>query len=90
MTPGGREATAHTDWTLKAQVLTYSRTRGLFAGLDLSGASIRPDDDSTTALYGRNYDFRSVLTGQVRPPADATTFLSSLRKNFAEAKATTD
>jgi len=88
--PVGREASANTDWKLKAEVLTYSRTRGLFAGLDLSGASIRPDDDSTGAFYGRNYDFRSVLTGQVKAPADANTFLSSVRKNFVEAKATTD
>jgi len=86
--PVGREATANTDWKLKAEVLTYSRTRGLFAGLDLTGASIRPDDDSTSAFYGRNYDFRSILTGQVKAPADAGTFLSSVRKNFREAKAT--
>ncbi len=88
--PVGREASANTDWKLKAEVLTYSRTRGLFAGLDLSGASIRPDDDSTQAFYGRNYDFRSVLTGQVKAPADAQTFLASVRKNFVEAKTTTD
>ncbi len=88
--PVGREASASTDWKLKAGVLTYSRTRGLFAGLDLNGAGIRADDDSTVAFYGRNYDFRTLLNGQVQAPADATTFLGSVRKNFSAAKATSD
>jgi len=88
--PVGREATASTDWKLKAEVLTYSRTRGLFAGLDLSGASIRPDDDSTMAFYGRNHNFREVLTGQVQAPADAESFLASVRQHFNQAKTSGD
>jgi SH3 domain-containing YSC84-like protein 1 len=84
--PVGREATANTDWKLKAEVLTYSRTRGLFAGLNLTGALVKPDDDSTQAFYGRNYDFRSVLTGQVQAPSAASQFLASVRRNFREAK----
>ena len=88
--PVGREAQASTDWKLKSEVLTYSRTRGVFAGLDLSGAAIRQDADSTTAFYGKTIDFRSTLTGKVNAPADATTFLSSVRKNFAAAKAQSD
>src|SRR6266404_5532373 len=88
--PVGREAQASTDWKLKAEVLTYSRTRGLFAGLDLSGAAIRPDDDSTTAFYGRNYDFRNVLTGGVKAPADAQPFIASVQSHFQHAKATSD
>lgn len=83
--PIGRHASANTDWKLNNQILTYSRTRGLFAGLELSGANVRQDDDSTKAFYGQNYDFRSVLTGQVKPPASANTFLASIRQNFREA-----
>ena len=52
--PVGREASASTDWKMGAEVLTYSRTRGLFAGLTLNGAVIKQDDDSTRALYGRH------------------------------------
>src|SRR5258706_7089714 len=88
--PVGREAQASTDWKLKAEVLTYSRTRGLFAGLDLSGAAIRPDDDSTTAFYGRNYDFRNVLTGGVKAPPVAQPFLASGQSNLHYARATSD
>ena len=88
--PVGREAQASTDWKLKAEVLTYSRTRGLFAGLDLSGAAIRTDEDSTTAFYGRNYDFRSLLTGQVNTPADAQQFIATISKDFSQARATSD
>lgn len=85
--PVGREAQAGTDYKLDAQVLTYSRTKGLFAGLNLSGANVRQDDESTQAVYGRNYDFRTLLTGKVPPPPAATTFLASVRQNFREANA---
>ena len=85
--PVGREATANTDWKLKSEVLTYSRTRGLFAGLNLSGALVKPDDESTQAFYNRNYDFRSILTGQVHAPAAANPFLAAVRRDFREAKA---
>lgn len=83
--PVGREASANTDWKLRSQILTYSRTRGLFAGLTLKGAKVRPDVDSTTAFYGRNYDFNTLLTGKVAAPADARSFLASVRQNFREA-----
>src|SRR5512133_1564488 len=85
--PVGREASANTDWKMRSQVLTYSRTRGLFAGLTLNGANVRQDDDSTKALYGRDYDFRTLLNGKVPPPAQAQSFLSSVRRNFREANA---
>src|SRR4051812_1603825 len=83
--PVGRHAEAGTDWKLNDQILTYSRTRGLFAGLDLNGANVRQDDDSTQSFYGRNYDFRTLLTGKVPPPAAAREFLASVRQNFHEA-----
>jgi len=59
--PVGRDASASTDWKMKAEVLAYSRTRGLFAGLTRNGAVIKQDDDSTVALYGRPERFRPTL-----------------------------
>jgi lipid-binding SYLF domain-containing protein len=85
--PVGREASANTDWKLRSQILTYSRTRGLFAGLTLNGANVRQDDDSTRAFYGKDYDFRTLLTGKVPAPAQAHEFLASVRQNFREANA---
>ena len=85
--PVGREAAASTDWKMHAEVLTYSRTRGLFAGLTLSGAVIKQDDDSTVALYGRQVGFRPILTGQVQTPAAAQNFLATVRRSKAEATA---
>lgn len=85
--PVGRDASANTDWKLRSQVLTYSRTRGLFAGLTLNGANVRQDDDSTRAFYGKDYDFRTLLAGNVRPPEQALDFLASVRRNFREANA---
>jgi lipid-binding SYLF domain-containing protein len=85
--PVGREASASTDWKMGAEVLTYSRTRGLFAGLTLNGAVIKQDDDATVALYGRQVGFRPTLTGQVRPPAAADHFLATVRHSKSEATA---
>ncbi len=85
--PVGREASASTDWKMHAEVLTYSRTRGLFAGLTLNGAVIKQDDDATRALYGRMVGFRPILTGQVKPPAAADSFLARVRHSKSEATA---
>jgi len=85
--PVGRDASASTDWKMKAEVLTYSRTRGLFAGLTLDGAVIKQDDDSTRALYGHEVGFRQALTGQVPAPPAAENFLATVRRNKAEANA---
>src|ERR1051326_4117555 len=63
--PVGRDATAPTDVGLNAQILSDSRTKGLFAGLDLSGAAVRQDMDSTVALYGKSIPFRTILSGEV-------------------------
>lgn len=84
--PVGRDASASTDWKMKAEVLTYSRTRGLFAGLTLNGAVIKEDDDSTMALYGHPVTFREALMGQVPPPAAARNFLATVRRDKAEAR----
>ena len=62
--PVGRHASANTNWKLDAEVLTYSRAKGAFAGLTLNGASIRRDDDSTVAIYGPNVTTRRILRGE--------------------------
>jgi lipid-binding SYLF domain-containing protein len=76
--PVGRHASAGTDWKMNAELLTYSRSKGAFAGLTLEGAVIEQDDDSTTAIYGRDVGFRNVLTGHVKPPAVAEPFMAAL------------
>src|SRR5271165_6098810 len=83
--PVGRDASANTDWRLKAEVLTYSRTRGLFAGLTLNGAVIKQDDDATRAFYGRLVGFRPTLTGEVPAPHEADRFLATVRRGKAES-----
>ena len=78
--PVGRHAAADTDWKLKAQVLSYSRARGLFAGLELSGAVINQDKDATRQFYGRMVPFKTSLTGTVDAPQNAYPFLNTLAK----------
>src|ERR1039458_8459653 len=76
--PVGRHASADTDWKLNTEILTYSRARGAFAGITLTGASIRRDDDSMRAFYGHHTSTRSVLRGDVAVPASANAFLDSI------------
>ena len=83
--PVGRHAEGNTDWKLRAEVLTYSRARGLFAGVSLNGAVIKQDKDSTREFYGRMVPFRTSLIGEIDPPAGANAFLSSLAKWAQEA-----
>lgn len=78
--PVGRHAAADTDWKLKAQVLSYSRARGVFAGLELNGAEIKQDKDSTREFYGRMVPFRTSLTGTVDTPNSAYPLLNTLAK----------
>lgn len=85
--PVGRHASANTDWKLDTEILTYSRARGAFAGLTLTGASIRRDDDAMRAIYGRHATSRSVLNGEVAAPAAAKTFLDAIRSAKAQAVA---
>ena len=83
--PVGRHASADTDWKLNTEILTYSRARGAFAGITLTGASIRRDDDSMRAFYGHHTSTRSVLRGDVAVPASANAFLDSIRGAKAQA-----
>jgi lipid-binding SYLF domain-containing protein len=78
--PVGRHAEGNTDWKMRAQVLTYSRARGIFAGVSLAGAVINQDKDSTRDFYGRMVPFKTSLTGEVDPPAGANAFLTALAK----------
>jgi lipid-binding SYLF domain-containing protein len=84
--PVGRDTSADTDVKLRAEVLSYSRTRGLFAGIDLSGAAISQDKDSTTALYGKMVPFATILRGHVRTPTGSGAFLATVRKYSTQAK----
>jgi SH3 domain-containing YSC84-like protein 1 len=85
--PVGRQAEASTDYKMQAEVLTYSRTKGLFAGLELNGAAIQQDIESTSGFYGRQVSFRDVLAGNVPVPSMATNFVDTVRRDFAEARA---
>src|SRR6266481_6896533 len=69
--PVGRHASAGTDWKMNTQMLTYSRSKGLFAGITLEGAVVQQDDDSTKAIYGKNVKFRKILSGKVSTPQSA-------------------
>jgi SH3 domain-containing YSC84-like protein 1 len=84
--PVGRQTEANTDWKMRAEVLTYSRARGIFAGLELNGAVIKQDDDDTRILYGKEISFKRILGGRVAPPAGSQHFLATVRKYAAEAK----
>jgi lipid-binding SYLF domain-containing protein len=83
--PVGRHAEGNTDWKMRAEVLTYSRARGLFAGVSLNGAVIKQDKDTTREFYGRMVPFRTSLTGEIDPPAGANAFLTSLANWAQEA-----
>jgi SH3 domain-containing YSC84-like protein 1 len=83
--PVGRHAEGNTDWKMRAEVLTYSRARGIFAGVSLNGAVVKQDKDSTREFYGRMVPFRTSLTGDIEAPAAANTFLTTLAKWAQEA-----
>jgi lipid-binding SYLF domain-containing protein len=84
--PVGRHAQAATDAALKAQILSYSRTKGLFAGLDLGGAKMSQDMDTTAALYGSQIPYSRILSGQVATPQMAQQFVSAVRREFVAAR----
>ncbi len=83
--PVGRHATAGTDWKLDTEILTYSRAKGAFAGLTLTGASLRQDSDSRHAMYG-DVTTRALLLGEVPVPPAAQPFVAEIRHAKAEAK----
>src|SRR5262252_7287303 len=78
--PVGRHAEGSTDWKLRAEVLTYSRARGLFAGVTLNGSVIHQDENATREIYGRMVTFRTILTGAVASPQGGEPFVAAVRK----------
>jgi len=79
--PVGRDARAMTDAQLKAEMLSYSRTQGLFAGLDLTGGVLKPDTDDNEDVYGRGITARDILIAKtVKAPAQAASFMRALRR----------
>ncbi|HEX7288094.1 MAG TPA: lipid-binding SYLF domain-containing protein [Candidatus Angelobacter sp.] len=78
--PVGRHAEGSTDWKMRAEVLTYSRARGLFAGVSVHGSWISQDEDATKELYGRMVPFKTILTGAVATPGPAEPFVAAIRK----------
>lgn len=84
--PVGRHASAGTDWKLDTEILTYSRSKGVFAGLTLEGAVIEQDSDSTKSVYGRDVSFRSVLQGKVATPDIARAFMKAVAEAAHKAK----
>jgi lipid-binding SYLF domain-containing protein len=84
--PVGRDAGADTDWKMRAEVLTYSRARGIFAGIDLNGSVITQDKDETRILYGSLIPFPEILNGKVRPKEASAPFLSAIRRYSGQAK----
>ena len=78
--PVGRHAEAATDWKMKSEILSYSRSRGIFAGINLSGAVIKQDQDETRLLYGKMVPFTQILAGKVPPPDGSQAFLAAVKK----------
>ena len=86
--PVGREASGSTDWKFKSDVLTYSRARGAFAGINLNGAVVKQDKDETAVLYGKVLPFQTILSGTIPAPPAAKPFLAAVRKYSAESRQT--
>jgi lipid-binding SYLF domain-containing protein len=89
--PVGRHTSAGTDILLNTEVLTYSRSKGVFAGLTLEGAVVEQDNDSTRAIYGKDISFRNILSGKASTPASADAFMravseASHQAHIAEAR----
>jgi SH3 domain-containing YSC84-like protein 1 len=83
--PKGREMTASTDASLRAEILSYSRSRGLFAGVALEGVSLRPDDDASAEIYGRKITAREIVTGErIEVPPSGRRLVDVLQKHAAQ------
>jgi lipid-binding SYLF domain-containing protein len=78
--PKGRTAGAATDIVMQAEILTYSRARGLFAGVSLEGSTLRADGDANERLYGRRIDAREVVRGDTAMPSEARPLVDTLNK----------
>jgi len=80
--PVGRDAAANTDAYMRAEILSYSRSRGLFAGVSLEGSTLRPDDDATADVYGHKFTARQiVIEGEAKVPPSGRLLISVLEKH---------
>ena len=85
--PVGRNGQAATDWKMNAELLTYSRAKGLFAGIDLDGTSVSQNQEDTQLYFsGKDYTFENILKGSVDVPAGAVAFVRDIAQYFVEAK----
>jgi lipid-binding SYLF domain-containing protein len=84
--PVGRNSQAATNLTLKSELLTYSRSRGLFAGIDLDGTSVSQNSDDTSEYYGAPHSFEEILKGNVLPPDSSKPFVRTVAKYFHDAQ----
>jgi lipid-binding SYLF domain-containing protein len=85
--PVGRNASAETDVTMRAEILTYSRARGLFAGVSLAGSSVRPDNDANARIYGKKVEAESIIfKGAVAVPPAAQKLISLLNQKSPKTK----
>lgn len=84
--PVGLDAGASTNWKMQSELLTWSRSRGLFAGVDLNGVSVTQNTEDTQLLYGAPHSFRSILAGNVPVPGAARPFVRTVAKYFHEAR----
>lgn len=84
--PVGRHASAGTDWKMNTEMLTYSRSKGVFGGLTLEGAVVEQDNDSTHAIYGKNMTFRNILSGKVPTPTSADAFVKAVSEAGQQAR----
>jgi lipid-binding SYLF domain-containing protein len=84
--PVGRHASAGTDWKADSEILTYSRAKGLFAGISLTGAVVQQDDDSTKTMYRKMISQKEILGGSVKAPAAAASFVNAVHKSGAKAR----
>ena len=78
--PVGRTATAQTDAQMHAEILSYSRSRGVFAGISLEGATLRPDHDANFKIYGRDVEPKQILSGEIPAPESTRNLLATLSK----------
>jgi len=84
--PVGRSGQAATDWKMNAELLSYSRSKGLFAGIDLDGTSVSQNTEDTEHYYGQAHGYESVLKGDVTPPPGTVNFVRSVAHYFVQAK----
>src|SRR5262245_65755193 len=84
--PVGRAGTAETDALMSAKVLSYSRSKGVFAGLELKGSTLNQDNNANKALYGKEIDYKEIMAGTVKSPAPAKPVIDVLTKYSPKGK----